>query len=137
MSYLHWTLAALLAYSFMPPLVKAGTDEIPSTIALLTVNGIVAVLGLAIVYYDGESITTHLSHPDARFLLVAGLFLTVALFSFYRALSLGPVSVVVPIFAIYLVISSIIGVTFFDEAFTARKGLGIALAVVAIYLTSA
>jgi transporter family protein len=136
MSYLHWTLAALLAYSFMPPLVKAGTEEIPSTIALLTVNGIVAILGLAIVFYDGESLAFHYANPDARFLFIAGLFLTVALFSFYRALSLGPVSVVVPIFAIYLVISSVIGITFFDEVFNARKGVGIALAVVAIYLTS-
>jgi transporter family protein len=46
------------------------------------------------------------------------------------------VSVVVPIFGLFLVASSVVGIVFLDETLTARKALGIVLAVVAVFLTS-
>ena len=45
-------------------------------------------------------------------------------------------SVVSPIFGMFLVLSSIIGITFLNESLTARKAAGILLGVVAVYLVS-
>jgi transporter family protein len=46
------------------------------------------------------------------------------------------VSVVTPIFAMFLVFSSVIGFVFLGESFTARKAVGIAFAVASVYLVS-
>lgn len=45
-------------------------------------------------------------------------------------------SVVVPIFGLFLVASSVIGIVFLNESLTVRKGLGIVLALVAVFLTT-
>jgi transporter family protein len=66
----------------------------------------------------------------------AGVLLAIAIVAYYRALELGPVSVVAPIFGTFLVLSAIVGIVFLDEPFTIRKGLGIVLAGVAIWLVS-
>ena len=66
----------------------------------------------------------------------AGLFLTVGILAYYRALSTGPISVVTPIYGMFLVGSSIIGIVALGDPLSIRKATGIALAVVAIYLTA-
>jgi transporter family protein len=66
----------------------------------------------------------------------AGVFLAVGILAYYRALALGPVSVVVPVFGLFLVTSSLVGVVALDEPLTARKGVGVLLALVAVYLVT-
>jgi len=81
-------------------------------------------------------VTPHLDSPKLWYTLAAGLFLGVGILAYYRALSLGPVSVVTPVFGMFLVTSSIIGIAVLGESLTTRKLLGIALAVVAVYLVT-
>lgn len=69
-------------------------------------------------------------------MLAAGVFLGIGILALYRSLALGPVSVVTPIFAMFLVFSSVIGFVFLGESFTARKAVGIAFAVASVYLVS-
>ena len=69
-------------------------------------------------------------------MLAAGVFLGIGILALYRSLALGPVSVVTPIFAMFLVFSSVIGFLLLGESFTPRKALGIAFAVASVYLVS-
>jgi transporter family protein len=66
----------------------------------------------------------------------AGICLSIGIIAYYRALSAGPVSVVVPVFGLFLVTSSVIGIVFLDEALTLRKVTGVVLALVAVFLTT-
>jgi transporter family protein len=66
----------------------------------------------------------------------AGAFLAVGIIAYYRALALGPVSIVVPVFGLFLVTSSVLGIVALDEPLTARKALGVLLAGVAVYLVT-
>jgi len=66
----------------------------------------------------------------------AGACLAVGILAYYRALSLGPVSVVAPVFGLFLVVSSLVGIAVLNESLTLRKVLGIALAAVAVWLTA-
>ena len=136
MNYLAWSLIALASYSIVSPLVSFVTRDVPSTVAALITNGMLAIAALGVVLASGESITPYLSHPKAPYMYLAGVFLAIGILAYYRALALGPVSIVVPIFGLFIVTSSAIGIAFLDEALTARKVAGIALALVAIYLTS-
>jgi transporter family protein len=139
MGYLQWALVALLAYSAVAPLVgfaTTGDPKIPSFVAALITNGLLLVATIAVVFYEGHSVASYLGHPKAPYLYLAGVFLAVGILAYYRALSLGPVSAVVPIFGTFLVVSSVVGILFLNESLTARKVAGIACAMLGIYLVS-
>jgi transporter family protein len=139
MNYLLWSLLALVAYSAVAPLVgfaTTGDARVPSFVAALVTNGILLIATVAVVAYEGHSVGTYLAHPKAPYLYLAGAFLAVGILAYYRALSLGPVSAVVPIFGTFLVVSSVVGIVLLEESLTARKAAGIGLAMVAIYLVS-
>lgn len=136
MNYLGWSLIALASYSIVSPLVSFVTRDVPSTVAALITNGILVIAAFGVVLASGESIVPYLAHKKAPYMYLAGVLLAVGILAFYHALSLGPVSIVVPIFGLFIVTSSAIGIAFLDEPLTARKVAGIALALVAIYLTS-
>ena len=135
-TYLAWALVALGAYTLVSPLVSYASAEVPADVVALVTNGMLVVGVLGVLAYTNQSVAPYLTHPRAPHMYLAGLALTVGIIAYYRALSLGPVSVVVPIFAMFLVGSSALGVVFLSESLTARKAAGIGFAVLAVYLTS-
>jgi Predicted membrane protein len=136
MKYIVYAVVALVAYSVVPPLVDLATEEIPSNTAALISNSVLVVAALAVVAYTGEWDASNLTGAHAVYAYAAGVFLAVGILAYYRALEVGPVSVVVPVFGMFIVGSAAVGVFFLDESLTARKIVGVALAVVAVYLVS-
>jgi transporter family protein len=136
MQYLWYAFLALAAYTLVAPLTKIATQEIPADTVAFVTNGILAIAALALVVATDRPILSALTHEHAPYMYAAGACLAVGIIAYYRALSTGPVSVVVPIFGLFLVASSVVGIVFLDEALTARKAVGIVLAVVAVFLTS-
>jgi transporter family protein len=134
-SYLSWALLALLGYSIFTPLAQVATERVPSTVVALVANTILASSALAVVLFNGEDPVSYLSTDALPYMIGAGFFLSVGILAYYRALSLGPVSVVTPVYGMFLVGSSVLGFLFLGDELTARKAAGIALAVVAVYLT--
>jgi len=136
MRYLVWAIIALLGYTAVPPLVKLATADIPSDVVVLISNGILVVAAVGIILTSDVSVTPYLTHERSIYAYGAGIALTVGIISYYRALAAGPVSVVVPVFGMFIATSSIVGIAFLDEPLTGRKVAGIGLAVAAVYLTS-
>ena len=136
MNYLLWTLLGLLAYTLVPPLMKVATSEIPPTVALLISNVILVAVTVGVLAVGDQSVTEHFTAPKAIYAYGAGLALAVGLLAYYTGLSMGPVSVVTPVFGMFLVTSSALGIAFLGETLTARKVLGFAFAVAAVYLTT-
>ncbi|PSP86018.1 multidrug transporter [Halobacteriales archaeon QS_6_64_34] len=136
MRYLVWAIIALAGYTAVPPLVKLATTDIPSDVVLLVSNGMLLVAAVGIIFAADVSVTPYLTHERSVYAYGAGIALTVGILSYYRALAAGPVSVVVPIFGMFIATSSIIGIAFLDEPLTGRKVAGIGLAIAAVYLTS-
>jgi transporter family protein len=127
------------SYALVSPLMRVATtgpDAVPSDVAVVVSNGLLIVMTFGVLAYTGQNVVTHLTSPKLRYVLAAGAFLSVGILALYRSLSLGPVSVVTPVFAMFLVFSSMIGVLALGEEFTARKALGILFAVLAVYLVS-
>ncbi|MEM4782360.1 MAG: EamA family transporter [Halalkalicoccus sp.] len=136
MNYLLWALVALLAYTFVAPLMSIATTEVPSDVAVIVSNSMLVVGAAAVVLFSREPVVEYLTHPDAPYMYAAGICLAVGILAYYRALALGPVSVVVPIFGMFIVTSSLIGFLVLDEAITPRKVAGIGCAALAVYLTA-
>lgn len=136
LGYLPYALLALVSYTLVAPLTKLATRDLSSDVVAMVTNGMLALAALAVVVATNESVSDALTHPDARYMYAAGAFLAVGILAYYRALALGPVSVVVPVFGLFLVSSSLVGVAALGEEFTTRKGLGVVLALVAVYLVT-
>ncbi len=135
--YIGWALVALVGYSIFTPLAQIATQQVPSTVVALVANSILALSALGVVLYtNGGDIGGYLTGNALLYMVSAGVFLTVGILAYYRALSAGPISVVTPIYGMFLVGSSIIGITLLGEPVSIRKAAGIGLAVVAVYLTA-
>ncbi|WP_224336930.1 EamA family transporter [Haloprofundus halobius] len=139
MNYLPWALLALVTYTLVAPLMNfatTGNSAVPSNVATLMSNTILVLVTLGLVAFTDENAVSYIAHPKSPYVYIAGLCLSIGILSYYRALSLGDVSVVTPVFGMFLVTSSVLGMLFLNESVTARKVAGILLAVVAVYLVS-
>ena len=139
MNYVSWSVVALAAYTLVAPLMSLATSGdagIPSDVAVLYANGILVAASLVIALTSDESVVASLTHPKALYVVLAGAFLSVGILAYYRALALGPVSVVTPIFGMFVATSSLVGVVALGEPFSARKAVGIGFALLAVYLVS-
>ncbi|WP_324761023.1 EamA family transporter [Haloarcula sp. GH36] len=121
MSYVLWALLAMVCYSFAFLFMKIALQELPAftvmPIAVLTLA--VGATTVAALYGDwsAQSLTSRF----VPFALLAGLCLTGAMVGYFRALSTGPVSIVVPVFGMFLVGGALLGILVLWEAVTARK----------------
>jgi transporter family protein len=139
MNYLPWALLALATYTLVAPLMSfatTGNSPVPSNVATLMANSVLVLVTLGLVAFTNENPVGYLTHPKSPYIYAAGFCLSIGILAYYRALSMGAVSVVTPVFGMFLVTSSVLGIVFLNESFTARKAAGIALAVVAVYLVS-
>lgn len=136
MNYLGWALFALVGYSIFTPLASLAIRNAPSSVVAVVANGILLFAAVAVSLYEGDQFLTYLTGRTGIYMVAAGIFLAVGILAYYRALAAGPVSVVTPIFGMFLVGSSLLSILFLSESFTLQKGAGIALAVVAVYLTA-
>ena len=136
MNYLLWAILALVAYSLVPPLSKLASDQLPIMLVALIANVTITAVNLAVVLYLDEGTLGSLASTHGLYAIAAGVFLTVGVLSYFHSLSIGPVSVVTPIFGLFLVGSSVIGMVAFEETATARKLAGLGCAALAVYLTS-
>jgi bacterial/archaeal transporter family protein len=110
-----------------------------STCMVLAVSTtIVAVFAIAIVAMRGElkTLIFDLERPPLLWAIAGGLALTVAVSSLFHALSLGPANVVVPIYGMFIVGGSPLGVLFLEEPMSWDKIAGLIAAVVGVILIS-
>ncbi|WP_435360024.1 EamA family transporter [Haloarchaeobius sp. DFWS5] len=139
MSYLFWAALALVAYTMVAPLMSVATNgngAIPSNVATLMGNSVLVAITVGVVVFNDEHPAQYLTEPKAAYVYAAGACLAVGILAYYRGLSQGPVSVVSPIFGMFLVTSSALGILVLNEPASARKLAGIGLAVVSVYLVS-
>lgn len=134
LNYISWALLACLAYSFVPPLVRVATRDIPSDVAAFMSNFVLVAVIFVVVSRSGESILQYATSSGAAYLYAAGLFLGVGILAYYRALQLGPVTHVVPIFAMFIVGGAFLGVVFLGETLSLRNVAGVLFGVLAIFL---
>lgn len=136
MNYIVFAVIALATYSFVAPLSKLASQDIPIMVVALGSNVVITAANLAVVLYLDKGLVSSLSSPKVVYVIGAGVFLTVGVLTYFYALSIGPVSVVAPIFGMFLVGSAVIGMVALGEAVTVRKVAGLGLAALAVYLTA-
>ncbi|MGB2933016.1 MAG: EamA family transporter [Methyloceanibacter sp.] len=139
-SYILWALLGMAGYSFMTLFVKiAERSSTVSTHMVLAVSTtIVAIFAVIIVAMRGElkALLFELDREPLLWAIAGGIALTVAVSSLFHALSLGPANVVVPIYGMFIVGGSLLGVLFLGEPMGWHKIVGLIAAVAGVVLIS-
>ncbi len=136
-SYIFWAVLGMVGYSLTTLFVKLATRAgLPSTavLAFATAPVLITCWTIVLVRGQGEAMLQSLTRASGAWALATGIALTVAVTSLFRALELGPASVVVPIYGMFILSGFLLGVLVLGEVLTISKAVGIVAAVTGIYL---
>ncbi len=137
MNYILLSVIALVTYALVAPLVKIATKDIPPEVAVVITNSILVLMSVGWAKYQGKEFLPYLGLAKPMgLLIVAGILLGVGIIAYYLAISAGPISVVVPIYGLFIVLSAVIGVFFLGETLTLTRLLGLACGLLSIYLVT-
>jgi transporter family protein len=131
MEYLLFAIVALLGFGFHDFSVKLLSAHVPSAL----IAGIAGTIGgvCILVYALAQGMV-----PQAdRFTVYAGLIgllFGISYVAYVTAIAKGPLSVAMPIVALWFLIPAILGIIFLREGITVTKMAGIAMAGGAIFL---
>jgi transporter family protein len=139
MNYIGWALLGMAGYSATTLFVKLATrDHVLPAFNVLAVSVLIVAASVWIINLStgmwSRQVVTSFRNTDGLWTLAAGIALTIAVSSLFRALSLGPATVVVPIYGMFIVGGSVLGVTVLGEAVTPTKVIGLTLAVSGVLL---
>ena len=127
-SWQTWALLSAVFAALTALLAKAGVDEINSDLALFIRTSVVLLsLGLLLAASRQFVWTTPVSLKAWLFLVLSGLATGASWLCYFRALKLGPVTLVAPIDKLSVVLVAIFGVVFLGERPSATGWLGIVL----------
>jgi transporter family protein len=137
-SYVLWALLGMAGYSFMTLFVKLAERSVAASthMVLAVTTTIVPIFAIAVVALRGElkPLLFELERPPLLWAIAGGIALTIAVNALFHALSLGPANVVVPIYGMFIVGGSLLGVLFLGEPMTWNKIAGLVAAVIGVIL---
>ncbi len=134
MNWLGFSLMALGLWGLWGFLSKVAALQLPPGAAyLLAITGHLAVVGY-LAATGGLTIPWQPAGLAAA--LGAGICMAFGLLCFFKALAGAAASVVVPLTALYPVVTVILSWTLLHEGFTLQRLAGLALALAAVWLLS-
>ena len=135
MNYLLWAMLAMLTYGLSTFLLKVVFRTIHPAFGLAFANAFVVFAGVGWMLVSGAGAFKNVGWNGVTgLLLAASVILAASIVSFYKALSLGPASVVAPIFALSFIVAAVLGLVILGEPVNATRIAGLVLGVAAILL---
>jgi drug/metabolite transporter (DMT)-like permease len=109
---------------------------VPITLLVIQITDVLAMAALLLTPLPGDGALEAGAGARAA-IAVSGVLGTVSYFALYRALQLGPVAVVSPVFAAYAALAVILSVVLHGERPSAMASAGVVLTVLGVVLASA
>jgi transporter family protein len=127
-SWLLWALLSAVFAALTAIFAKIGVEDINSDLATL-IRTVVVLISLALILFaTGQfSQTGPISNKTWLFLMLSGLGTGASWLCYFRALKLGPASMVAPIDKLSVVLVALFGVVFLGERPSLNGWIGIAL----------
>jgi transporter family protein len=127
-SWLLWALLSAVFAALTAIFAKIGVENINSDLATL-IRTVVVLISLALILFaTGQfSQTEPISTKTWIFLVLSGLGTGASWLCYFRALKLGPASMVAPIDKLSVVLVALFGVVFLGERPSLNGWIGIAL----------
>lgn len=129
-AWLLYALGSAVFASLTSILGKIGIENVNSTLGTAIRTGVVLVMAWAIVFARGKQREVRkVDRHSYLFLVLSGFATGGSWLCYYRALQLGPASVVVPIDKLSILVSIAFSRVVFGERLTAKSGIGLGLLV--------
>lgn len=126
-SWLFWALLAAAFAALTAIFGKLGVEQVNADFATLLRTLVVVVVLAAIVTGTGQAQSlASISGRSYLFLLLSGVATGLSWLCYYRALKLGPASLVAPVDKLSVVLVAIFGVALLGERLDLRQWCGIA-----------
>jgi bacterial/archaeal transporter family protein len=127
-SWLAWALLSAMFAALTAIFAKIGVTDIDSDLATF-IRTIVVLVSLALILFATGKLTAQgtISTRSWMFLLLSGLGTGASWLCYFRALKLGPATLVAPIDKLSVVLVALFGVVFLGERPSFDGWLGIAL----------
>jgi transporter family protein len=127
-SWLAWALLSAMFAALTAIFAKIGVTDIDSDLATF-IRTIVVLVSLALILFATGKLTAQgtISTRSWMFLLLSGLGTGASWLCYFRALKLGPATLVAPIDKLSVVLVALFGVVFLGERPSFNGWLGIAL----------
>lgn len=121
----------MLCYGLYQFGIKEVTTDLPGVSVLIVASFGILVAPVAYVLTTNEPVT-------ASFLSIGpwllGLLAGIGFVFLYLAIERGPISIIAPIYGLYMLVPSILGITILNENLTITKTFGITFALLAVIL---
>ena len=127
-SWLAWALLSAVFAALTAIFAKVGLVGVDSDLAtLLRTVVIIGVLGLLVVATGKWSNPFDLPGKTLLFLVISGLCTGASWVCYFRALKIGPASLVAPVDKLSVLLVALFAVVFLGERLSAREWVGIAM----------
>jgi transporter family protein len=131
--WLKYSLTAMALWGLWGVLSKVATRHLPPQgVYLLTITGHLVVM----TYVLSRGFPLAWQPVGVAAALAAGLCMAFGLLTFFMALAKGEASVVVPVTALYPVVTVVLSLALLQESFSLRRAGGVVLAMAAVWLLS-
>jgi transporter family protein len=130
MTWLHWALLSALFAGLTAVLAKAGTQDVDSNLATALRTTVVLVLVWGIVLVRGVPLGAGLPRSAVLWLTLSGLATGLSWLCYFKALKLGPASLVAPIDKLSVVVAIALAAAFLGEKLSWQHLVGGGLIVV-------
>ena len=128
LSWQFWALLSALFAALTAILAKVGVESINSDLATFIRTVVVLASFAVLLLWNGQLTSPGpISSKTWIFLVLSGLATGASWLCYFRALKLGPASLVAPLDKLSVVLVALIGVVFLGERPSASGWLGIAL----------
>ena len=134
MNWLVASLIAMVCWGVWGLLMKMASNYFHWSEIFIITNIVTLVATLLVFVWLKPLISIH--SQGFGFALLAGIIGLVALIAFYSAIGGGKAIIVVPLTALYPIVTTILSYLVLREEISLMKGLGIGLALIAILLVS-
>ena len=138
MNWLIPTLFSMLLFGAWGIVVKYASGKL-DTVSLSFFNTVssLVVISAVFAYFWFSKTTISITNEGIYISLVAGVIAVLAVLSEATAYKLGSISVLAPMIAVGVAVITVAGgLVLFKEPITIKSGIGIILAIAAIYLLS-
>lgn len=134
-SWIFWALLSAIFAALTAIFAKVGIENVNSDFATLLRTVVVLVSLALILYATGQYQSLGSISPKSYlFLLLSGLATGASWLCYFRALKLGPASLVAPVDKLSVVFVAIIGVCLLGEKLDLRQWSGIGLITAGVVL---
>ncbi len=135
MQYVPWAILSMVTYGVSAALLKLAFRSISPAAGLTIANLFVVSAGATWWIIQGAAGSKGLgTNAPTGLLVLASIILATSIVALYKALSLGPASAVVPIFAMNLTVAAILGFTLLGEPLKLPHIAGLVSAGLAVFL---